>query len=205
MQKLFAAIYCTLALLLTTLHALYAQPSNTATSSTHSNTSNTTAAAPPQTAPTLDQLLYLPIITKPGSPNTLNPFEQEVLTLVNGQRAKVGCAALIANDKLVAAARGHSQDMADNDFFSHTGSNGSSPGDRIEAQGYNWSTWGENIAAGYTTPANVMDGWMNSSGHRANILNCNFTEIGIGYIYNGNDTGSVNYRHYWTQVFGRPG
>lgn len=204
MQKLSAVIYCTLALLLTTLHAIYAQPSNTATSSTHSNPSDT-ATAPRPTAPTLDQLLYLPIITKPGSPNSLNPFEQEVLTLVNSERTKVGCGALTANDKLVAAARGHSQDMADNDFFDHTGSNGSSPGDRIEAQGYNWSWWGENIAAGYTTPAAVMDGWMNSPGHRDNILNCNFTEIGIGYVYNAHDTGSVNYRHYWTQVFGRPG
>ncbi|MCA9997838.1 MAG: CAP domain-containing protein [Anaerolineales bacterium] len=204
MQKLFAAIYCTLALFLTALHAIYAQPSDTATSSAHSTPINT-ITTPPQTALALNQSLYLPIVAKPRSPNDLNPFEQDVLTLVNSERAKVGCGALTANDKLVAAARGHSQDMAANDFFSHTGSNGSSPGDRIEAQGYNWSTWGENIAAGYTTPADVMGGWMDSPGHRDNILNCSFTEIGIGYVYNANDAGAVDYRHYWTQVFGRPG
>lgn len=154
-------------------------------------------------SPTLTPLAYLPLITKPAAA-ALHPFEQEVVNLVNGERAQAGCGPLTPNAKLTAAARGHSQDMANNDFFSHTGSNGSSPGDRVDAQGYNWSTWGENIAAGYSSPAAVMNGWMNSSGHRQNILNCNYTEIGVGYIFNANDTGSVNYRHYWTQVFGRP-
>ena len=111
---------------------------------------------------------------------------------------------MVANEKLVAAARGHSNDMAINDFFSHTGSDGSSPWDRIERQGYSLASGGENIAAGYSTPASVMDGWMNSPGHRANILNCGFTEIGIGYAYLADDTGSVNYHHYWTQDFATP-
>ncbi len=148
-----------------------------------------------------DNWLYLPLITKP---NTLHPFEQEVLDLVNQERAGAGCNPLTANEKLVAAARGHSDDMAINDFFSHTGSDGSSAGDRISREGYDWSRYGENIAAGYTSPASVMNGWMNSPGHRANILNCAFTEIGIGYTYLANDTGSTNYHHYWTQDFGTP-
>ena len=63
---------------------------------------------------------------------------------------------------------------------------------------------GENIAAGYASPEAVMSGWMNSSGHRANILNCNFTEIGVGYAYAANDPGTIQYRHYWTQVLAKP-
>lgn len=204
MQKLFTTFYCLLALFLTTLHASYAQRPPTATSSTSGSRAADTTTTP-AVAPTLDHLRYLPLITKPGPDSSLHPFEQEVLTLVNSERASAGCPSLTANDKLVAAARGHSQDMADNDFFSHTGSNGSSPSDRIEAQGYNWSWWGENIAAGYSSPADVMAGWMNSPGHRDNILTCDFTEIGIGYVYNANDGGNVDYGHYWTQVFGRPG
>lgn len=180
----------------------------TRTSSTRSlpgeqSEDSATAVASPQ-APQLSSggtPIYLPFITKP---ELLHPFEQEVLNLVNQERASAGCAPLSANDKLVTAARGHSDDMAQNDFFSHTGSDGSSAGDRISREGYSWSRWGENIAAGYTSPASVMNGWMNSSGHRANILNCAYTEIGIGYIYLANDTGSTNYRHYWTQDFGTP-
>lgn len=207
MKNLFPAIYCTLFLLITALHASYAQPIPTVTSSTQGSrpTDSGLLTEPAPLSPTLNQRLYLPLVTKPANPNALNPFEQEVLNIVNAERAQVGCGALTPNDKLVVAARGHSLDMANNDFFSHTGSNGSSPGDRIEAQGYNWSWWGENIAAGYTTPADVMNGWMDSPGHRDNILDCNFTEIGIGYIFRANDPGSVTYRHYWTQVFGRPG
>ena len=98
------------------------------------------------------------------------------------------------NDKLHAAALGHSVDMAENDYFSHTSRDGSSMVDRIERQGYNWRSVAENIAAGYRTPASVVDGWMNSSGHRANIMNCDLTEIGVGF-----------HDYYWTQNFGRPG
>lgn len=104
----------------------------------------------------------------------------------------------------MAAAQLHSKDMALHDFFGHTGSNGSSLRDRMRAQGYSFSRAAENIAAGYPTPAGVMDGWMKSPGHSANILNCNLREIGVGYYYLANDTGNVNFHHYWTQVFGTP-
>jgi len=174
------------------------------TSSTHSLPGETGAASPVSQEPLAvvgAETLYLPLIVKP---NSLHPFEQEVLNLVNQERGTAGCAPLTANDQLLAAARGHSDDMALNDFFGHTGSDNSSPGDRIDRQGYRWSRWGENIAAGYSSPASVMNGWMNSPGHRANILNCSYTEIGIGYTYLANDTGSVNYRHYWTQNFAAP-
>ncbi|NJK48509.1 type I secretion protein [Candidatus Gracilibacteria bacterium] len=92
--------------------------------------------------------------------------------------------------------------MANGDFFSHTDPNGSTVRMRIDRSNYEWRTYGENIAAGQITPESVMNGWMNSSGHRANILNASFTHLGVGYSYLANDTGNVNYRHYWTQVFG---
>ena len=131
-------------------------------------------------------------------------FIEQVVELTNIERAKAGLQPLELNNQLLNAAQDHSNDMAQDDFFSHTGADGSSIGDRVRASGYQYSTTGENIAAGQTTPAQVVEGWMNSPGHRANILNPNYTEIGVGYEYLQNDTGSVNYNHYWTQVFGTP-
>ncbi|MCU0501377.1 MAG: CAP domain-containing protein [Anaerolineae bacterium] len=146
--------------------------------------------------------IYLPLVVRPAS--TVHPYATRVVELVNQARAKEGCAPLAMNAALNNAALRHSEDMARNDFFSHTGSDGSSPWDRMEREGYQWSRAGENIAIGYVTPEDVMDGWMNSAGHRANILNCNFRDIGVGYAYLANDSGQVNYRHYWTQDFGAP-
>ena len=140
---------------------------------------------------------YLPFSSKPPIHNST---EQAVLDIVNSERNSAGCGPLTGNILLAAAARNHNQDMIDNDFFSHTGSDGSNPDTRITRTGYGYSTWGENIAAGYNNPTSVMTGWMNSDGHRANILNCNFTEIGISYLYDSNS----DYGHYWVQVFGRP-
>lgn len=148
-----------------------------------------------------DQFLYLPAAFRPA---LLSSFAQQIVELTNQERARAGCGPLRVNVQLVQAAQGHSEDMAFNDFFSHTGSNGSSPWDRMEAAGYRWREAGENIAAGYTTPQAAMNGWMNSEGHRNNILRCSFEEIGVGYIYRQNDPGAVTYRHYWTQLFGRP-
>jgi Ca2+-binding RTX toxin-like protein len=130
-------------------------------------------------------------------------FDQRILELVNQERAKRNLKPLSLSQKLDTAADGHSDRMANGDFFAHTDpKDGSSAGTRIERTGYQWNTWGENIAAGYSTPEAVVQAWMNSSGHRANILNPNFTHLGVGYAYLPNDTGSVNYSHYWTQVFG---
>ncbi|TDC90932.1 CAP domain-containing protein [Actinomadura sp. 7K507] len=118
----------------------------------------------------------------------------QVIALVNKERAKQGCRAVTSDAKLAKAARGHSADMARRGFFSHTNPDGKDPGARVTATGYRWSTYGENIAKGQPTPASVMKSWMNSSGHRANILNCAFAEIGIGVVKSGGP--------YWTQVFG---
>ena len=140
-----------------------------------------------------------PTPTTPATPGTgagLSATESAVLDLVNAQRAGAGCKPLAVNATLVTVARAHSTDMATRGFFSHDNPDGLSPFDRMRRAGYNGSTMGENIAAGYATAAAVMDAWMKSPGHRANILNCRFAEIGIGYAAGG------PYRTYWTQDFG---
>ncbi|MFI6122407.1 sigma-70 family RNA polymerase sigma factor [Streptomyces sp. NPDC051064] len=120
---------------------------------------------------------------------------EEVIALVNSERAKEECAPVSGNSLLTKAASRHSADMVARDYFSHTSPDGTDPGARITAAGYRWSTYGENIAKGQPTAAAVMDSWMNSSGHRANILNCAFKEIGIGR--EDSSGGPV-----WTQNFG---
>jgi uncharacterized protein YkwD len=126
---------------------------------------------------------------------TLDPAAAEVVRLVNVARADAGCQPLRVDTRLTTAARLHSQDMADHDYFSHTSLDGRTPWQRMEAQGYTAAS-GENIAAGYSTPASVMNAWMNSSGHRANILNCSSKAIGVGIGKGG------SYGTYWTQDFG---
>ncbi|MBD2604851.1 pre-peptidase C-terminal domain-containing protein [Scytonema hofmannii FACHB-248] len=135
-------------------------------------------------------------------PSSGNSFINRVLELTNAQRLQAGAVPLTLNSKLNNAAQAHSEDMALHDFFNHKGSNGSSIGDRALASGYQFSRLGENIAAGYATPEDVVQGWLNSPGHRANILNPSYREIGIGYYYLANDTGNINHRYYWTQDFG---
>lgn len=162
--------------------------------------------------------VYLPLISvPPPSGQTLEEYAlaQQVVAMVNSERAAASpsCAPLSVNDKLVAAAQGQSQDMALNNFFSHTNPDPSraTVGQRTAAAGYSSGYVGENIAAGFTTANSVMYdpnyGWMHSPGHRANILNCDYTEIGVGYYDQPDDTfpnGAWGYQHYWTQVFGKP-
>jgi uncharacterized protein YkwD len=125
-------------------------------------------------------------------------LEDQVTVLVNQERAKASCDPVRSDERLRTAARGHSRDMATNDYFSHTAPNGSTFVDRVAAAGYpREQAGGENIAMGYRTPAAVMAGWMDSDGHRANILNCDFEAIGVGLARDSNGTA------YWTQVFGR--
>lgn len=130
------------------------------------------------------------------TPGSLDAFEAEVLRLVNEYRAANGLGPLQSDSRLNAAADDWSETMAEGDFFRH-----STPA-QVEEQGYEWRNWGENIAAGQTTPESVVNAWINSPGHRANILNENYQDIGIGYYYLEDDTGSLNYHHYWTQAFG---
>lgn len=128
-------------------------------------------------------------------------FIIRIAELTNRQRVQAGIAPLRLNLKLSAAAYTHSRNMALNDFFGHTGSDGSRVGQRVAAQGYKYSRVGENIAAGYATPEQVMEGWMNSPGHRANILSPDVREIGVGFYFLANDSGQAPYQYYWTQNF----
>jgi len=148
-----------------------------------------------------NRFTFLPLVT--GVKGAGSRTEAgEVVELVNAERAHVGCAPLQVSSQLTAAAQSHTEDMAFNDYFSHTSLDGRSPWDRIRAEGYDFWSAAENIAAGYSTPASVVAGWMGSDGHRANILNCNLKDIGVGYYYLDNDTGDLNYHYYWTQDFG---
>lgn len=119
----------------------------------------------------------------------------QVVAIVNKERGAAGCGPLKEDAQLTDAAQRHSDDMSARDFFEHTNPDGADPGQRITDAGYRWSTYGENIARGQQTPESVMESWMNSPGHRANILNCAFKDIGIG-------THKGPGGPWWTQDFG---
>ncbi|EMR06762.1 putative protein, YkwD family [Bhargavaea cecembensis DSE10] len=122
----------------------------------------------------------------------LSAVEQKVLDLTNAERAKAGLQPLAADAKLMDAARVKSADMRQNNYFSHTSPVHGSPFDQMKAAGISYKKAAENIAMGQRTPEEVVKGWMESPGHRQNILTPEFTHIGIGYDSNG---------HYWTQMF----
>lgn len=124
----------------------------------------------------------------------VNAFEQEVVALTNIEREKQGLQPLQLSEPLSKVARAKSQDMVDNNYFSHQSPTYGSPFDMMKEFGINYRTAGENIAMGHRTPEQVVQGWMNSEGHRANILNGNFTHIGLGYV-------EANGSTYWTQMF----
>ncbi len=138
--------------------------------------------------------------TTPGTPAPSGGVTAQVVTLTNAERAKAGCGPLAVDATLTSVAQAHSQDMATHNYFDHNSQNGRTPFDRMTAAGYRYSTAAENIAAGQRTPQDVMTGWMNSPGHRANILNCALKEIGVGYA----TASSSQYGVYWTQDFGTP-
>ena len=122
------------------------------------------------------------ILQIPQLESTVSSYESEVIRLVNEIRQQNGLRPLAANWELSRVARYKSQDMRDN----------GTPFQMLSAFGLSYRTAGENIAKGYASPQAVVNGWMNSSGHRANILNASYTQIGVGYVSGGN---------YWTQLF----
>ena len=128
----------------------------------------------------------------PGSVPGVLAYEQEVVRLVNAERASHGLPALSIRADLCQYARVKSQDMHDSGYFSHTSPNYGSPFDMMKSFGITYSHAGENIAMGYSTPEAVVSAWMNSEGHRANILSASYTELGVGYVADGG---------YWTQWF----
>jgi uncharacterized protein YkwD len=131
-------------------------------------------------------------------------FESALLGLINDERQSQGLEAYSSQSQLQAAARLHAADMACNHFFSHTGSDGSTVGQRVNAQGYSWSWVGENIFATSNTssdaPQQAFDWWMNSAPHRANLLHTNYSDIGLGYVY----LAGSDYGGYFVAVFARP-
>ena len=152
----------------------------------------------------------LPGIGQPGDPDTPdnnqpeNPrvpdtdtenasFVRQVVNLVNQERAKAGLSPVTADTSIQAAAQVRAKEIEKS--FSHTRPDGSSFSTALTQQGVTYRGSGENIAWGQKTPEQVMNGWMNSDGHRANILNKNFTKIGVGYHQNASGT------NYWTQLF----
>ena len=133
------------------------------------------------------QILNIPIVD-----SSVTSFEDEVVRLVNVERSKRGLRPLAEDWELSRVARIKSQDMHDNRYFSHTSPTYGSPFDMMKSFGIKYRSAGENIARGQATPQAVVNAWMNSSGHRANILNASFTHIGVGYVADGK---------YWTQMF----
>ena len=164
----------------------------------------TTVAVPRQTAsknvtitiPTTTKqpiVTTAPVTTSRAVSNNTSAFKQQVVDLVNAERAKVGLSALSIMPQAEAAAQVRATEIISS--FSHTRPNGTSCFTALDEQGAKYMASGENIAAGQATPADVMNSWMNSPGHKANILNPKFTKIGIGYAEGG------SYRTNWTQMF----
>lgn len=119
----------------------------------------------------------------------------QVVNLVNSERAAQGLTALQKDSRLAALAQQKAEDMATNQYFSHTSPTYGSAFDMLKAAGYSYKTAGENIAMGQKSAASVMDGWMHSSGHRANILHTSYEKIGVGYAV------SADGMPYWVQIF----
>ncbi|MEM6285298.1 MAG: CAP domain-containing protein, partial [Chloroflexota bacterium] len=134
------------------------------------------------------------LLTGTITPHTANASSPatEILTIVNREREAVGAGPLTLCDELTVAAQRHAEDMVANNFLGHTGSDGSRSWDRIRAAGYDWNSTSENIAWGYATASSVMQGWMNSDGHRVNIVNPEFEHMGL-YLHPTNN--------HWVQTF----
>jgi uncharacterized protein YkwD len=182
----------------------------TASPTTTAPTTGPSSPATPTAAPTTTKPSTRPSTSTTAPTTTTAPstggsqtaqFQAQVLALTNAERAKAGCnVALKANSALTTAAQDHAEDMLKNNYFDHNSQDGTSPFDRMTAAGYKWSGAAENIAAGQATPESVMTSWMNSPGHKANILNCGLKDLGVGYA-----AGSgAAYGQYWVQDFGSP-
>ena len=164
-------------------------------SSTPESTTAQAASAPPPAAATCN----------------LPDFQASAMARINQWRAagatcgtrgtSAPAAALTWNAKLTQAATGHSSDMQAQNYFSHTSADGRTLANRIDATGYQWSSIGENIAAGYATVNIVVDAWIASEGHCANLLNPGFTEVGLACVPG---TAATTFNNYWTMDLARP-
>lgn len=169
------------------------------------------AAPAPSSPATASPAPSTPVAAGTRTGCNLPGFQADMLAAVNAYRRKgATCGAngsfpaapdLAWNAALAQAAVVHSDDMVAGNFFSHTGSNGSTVGTRVTAAGYAWRGVGENIAAGQGTVKEVVDGWMKSDGHCANLMNAAYRDIGVACVAGNANT---SYRTYWTQDFGTP-
>ena len=152
----------------------------------------TTTSTPPPAPPSTS--------TPPPTGGGSSTFETEVVRLTNAERAKNGCGALSIDSALTTSAGKHASDMVARHYFDHTNPDGKDPFERMADAGFRGSAMAENIAMGYDSPQAAVTGWMNSAGHRTNILNCGYNRIGVGYdsgqILDGYSKGS------WVQNFG---
>ena len=168
-------------------------------------------ATPPPTATTPPAPTPPPPSSASRATCDLPNFQADLLLAINtARRAGASCGSqgsfvatttLDWNNALASAALVHSDDMVAHDFFSHTGSDGRNAGDRATAAGYAWSSWGENIAAGYGSAAAVMAGWMASPGHCANIMAPDFQHVGVACV---KGSAGNRYGNYWTMVLSKP-
>ncbi|MFJ5609064.1 CAP domain-containing protein [Streptomyces sp. NPDC093221] len=178
-----------------TMRSNTATPSRTATSPAAAPTPTRTTAAPTTPVPTTTAARTQPPTTAaPASADAITAARAAILSLVNTQRASAGCSPLTASSSLDGLAQAFSEDMAARGFFDHTDPDGKTPWDRAKALGIT-NLGGENIARGQATAQAVMDAWMNSPGHRANILNCDYKTLGVGIHYGSGGP-------WWTQDFG---
>ena len=163
---------------------------NTKAPAKSTNVTNNKATAPTNTT---NQQVEAPANTPSTNVSqSVSEFEKQVVDLTNAERAKAGLKPLQISNPLMDVAQAKSEDMAKNNYFSHTSPTYGSPFDQMKSAGISYKAAGENIAQGQKTPEEVVQAWMNSEGHRANILNGSFTHIGVGYVADGN---------YWTQQF----
>jgi uncharacterized YkwD family protein len=172
-------------------------PTQTQTNQPAQTQQTTPTTTPTTTQPVQEQpvITTQPTTTQPtttSNTSTLSAYEQKVVELTNQERAKNGLPALKVDLTLSKMAREKSRDMSANGYFSHTSPTYGSPFDMMKKYGISYRYAGENIAMGQRTPEEVVKAWMNSEGHRKNILSSNFNYIGVGYVSQGN---------YWTQEF----
>ncbi|MFF8510108.1 CAP domain-containing protein [Streptomyces sp. NPDC015492] len=153
-----------------------------------------TASSIPSAPPPLAARTATPAVAAAPA-KTADRFVKDVVALANAEREKAGCGPLRSERHLRTAAQRHADDMSARDYYEHDDPEGRDAGDRMTGAGYAWSTWGENIHRGPKTPARAMADWMDSPGHRANILNCTFEDIGVGVTLTANGP-------WWVQNFG---
>ena len=168
-----------------------------------------TIAAPTEKPPAREQAAPLSAQApapraQAAAPSAENPLAARMIARVNLYRSRQGLAPLRPDAALARAAEAHARDMAEHANFTHVGSDGAAIGARASRAGYRWQRIGENIAGGQASPEAVVDDWMASEGHRANILEPAYRDAGVGHVLRDPDRGRLRYRHYWVLILGEP-